>query len=199
MSTIEPSATDLGAATRERASGRHGRYWSVSDLVMVGTFAALAKVAGLLIVLFGGGMNPVTLMASSIVSTALLLVLLHKVQRLGTLTIFLLVSAVVDILVLGGNPVRIPASLLAGVLAEGVIWLLGGYRRMFGLIIGVAVHELLARAISLGVGALLVREEPRLLLMVAAVVVVSYIGSLLGLWLGRRFIEELRHAGIIHH
>ncbi|ABM61175.1 MptD family putative ECF transporter S component [Halorhodospira halophila] len=199
MSTIDPRVSDLSAASAPGSLRRGRRYWSVSDLVMVGTFAALAKVTGLLIVLFGGGMNPVTLMASSIVSTALLLVLLHRVQRLGTLTIFLLVSAVVDILILGGNPVRIPASLLAGVLAEGVIWLLGGYRRMVGLLIGIAVHEFLVRAISLGVGALMVREEPRLLMMVAAVVTLSYLGSLLGLWLGRRFIQELRHAGIIHH
>lgn len=183
----------------ERHAALTARYWQVAELVVIGIFAAVAKVSGILIILIGGGMNPLTILASNVISAALLLVLLHKTQKPGTLVIFLLVSAIIDILVLGGNPIRIPASLVAGGIAEGLIYLIGGYRRMAALIIGVAFYELLSRVITIGFAWLLGREEPWIIIMVSIMVSITYLGTLIGLWVGRRFIGELRHAGIVRH
>lgn len=173
------------------------RYWQVPELVLIGIFAALAKVSGILIVLVGGGMNPLTIIISNVISIALLVVLLHKVQKLGTLSVFLIVSAIIDVLILGGSPIRIPASIVAGLIGEVVIFLLGGYGRMAAMLFGVALYDLLSRAISIGVAWLFLREEPRLIVIVGIMVSITYIGTLIGLWVGRQFIKELRHAGIV--
>ncbi|MCG5529887.1 MptD family putative ECF transporter S component [Halorhodospira halochloris] len=186
-------------STAERHAALTARYWQVTELVVIGIFAAVAKVSGILIILIGGGMNPITIIASNVISAALLLVLMHKTQKPGTLLIFLLVSAIIDILVLGGNPIRIPASLVAGGVAEGLIYMLGGYRRMAALIIGVAFYDLLSRVITIGFAWLMGREEPWIIIMVTIMVSITYLGTLIGLWLGRRFIGELRHAGIVRH
>ena len=43
------------------------RHWEARELVLVGVFAAAAKLSSLLIALAGGGMNPVSLVAKNLV------------------------------------------------------------------------------------------------------------------------------------
>mgnify|MGYP007091287558 CR=1 FL=1 len=45
------------------------RHWEARELVLVGVFAAAAKLSSLLIALAGGGMNPVSLVAKNLVYT----------------------------------------------------------------------------------------------------------------------------------
>ena len=63
----------------------HRSYWKSQDLVMIGVFAAAIKLTSLLIALAGGGMNPISLILKNLVFTSLLIVLLLKVRKLGTL------------------------------------------------------------------------------------------------------------------
>ena len=41
------------------------RHWQSRELVLIGVFAAAAKLSSLLIALAGGGMNPVSLIAKT--------------------------------------------------------------------------------------------------------------------------------------
>ena len=59
--------------------------WTAQELVVLGVFAAAAKISSLLIALAGGGMNPVMLILKNLVFTTLLVVLLTKVPKSGTL------------------------------------------------------------------------------------------------------------------
>lgn len=185
-------------STRQRSDSlTPSRYWEVRELVVIGIFAAVIKVSSILVALMGGGMNPVTLVMKNLVFTALLLVLLYKVRKFGTLTLFLGVSALVSVLLLGGSLVLVPASLAAGLIAEGVIMLIGGYGRSLNLIAGVAVYDILSKTMSLGVSWLMMREQPKLIAMAAIFVAIGYLGSIAGLFMGRYFVQELRHAGIV--
>ena len=88
--------------------------------------------------------------------------------------------------------------LLAGLAAEGLIVLLGGYSRGWTVLAGVACYDLLFKACSLGISWIFVREQPELLWISAVFVAIGYLGALLGLPAGSRFVKELRHAGIVH-
>lgn len=68
------------------------RYWSAHELVVIGVFAAAAKVSTLLVALAGGGMNPVSLLLKNLIYTTLLVVMLYRVRKAGTLLLFSLVS-----------------------------------------------------------------------------------------------------------
>ena len=92
-------------------------YWNVRELVVIGIFAAVIKVSSILVALVGGGMNPLTLIMKNLLFTTLLVVLLYKLRKFGTLTLLLGVSALVSAMLLGGSLVLIPASILAGLLA----------------------------------------------------------------------------------
>ena len=164
----------------------------------MGIFAAVVKIASLAIALVGGGMNPLTLLIKNAVFTSLLIVLLHKVPRLGTLTLFIGVSALVSLLLMGSGAVLLPVSLVAALLSEGVILLAGGYRRTVGIILGVAVYDLASKGLSLGLSWLIMREQPALLVTISTMVSIGYLGALMGLGSGHRFVKELRHAGIVH-
>lgn len=174
-------------------------YWNVRELVVIGIFAAVIKVSSILVALVGGGMNPLSLIMKNLLFTTLLVVLLYKLRKFGTLTLFLGVSALVSAMLLGGSLVLIPASILAGLIAEGIIKLLGGYRSALAIMVGVALYDGLSKLISLGVSWFMMREQPKMVVMAAIIVAVGYCGSLIGLFTGRYFVKELRHAGIIHH
>lgn len=58
----------------------------------LGVFAAAAKVSTLLVALAGGGMNPVSLLLKNLIYTTLLVVMLYRVRKAGTLLLFSLVS-----------------------------------------------------------------------------------------------------------
>ncbi len=173
--------------------------WQVSDLVVVGVFTALIKAMSMLITFAGGGMNPLTLIIKNCVFTALLVVLLYKVRRFGVLMLFTLVSAIVSLLLMGSGITLLPAMLLAGLFAEGLVMLCGGYSKTPALLLGVASYDLLSKGLALGFSWLVMREQPELLLTVTIMIIIGYVGSILGLGGGVAFVRELRHAGIIHN
>lgn len=190
---LSPSVLSGTAPGRGRA-----RYWAVRELVTVGVFAALTKVSSLLVALMGGGMNPLTLVLKNLVFTVLALVLLFKLRKAGTLLLFTLVNVLVSMLLMGGGFFLLPSMLAAGLAAEGIILLLGGYRNEMALVAGIACYDILFKAGSFGVSWLFVREQPELLWFTGVVVAIGYVGALAGLPVGLRFLRELRHAGIVH-
>ncbi len=172
-------------------------YWQLQDLVTIGVFAAVAKVSSLLVALVGGGMNPLTMILKNLIYTTLVIVLLYKIRKFGTLTLFIAVNAIISLLLMGANFFLLPSMLLACLLAEGLIVLLGGYTKSLSLVVGVAIYDLLYKASALGLSWLYAKEKPELLVMATAVVIIGYVGSLLGLFTGILFVKELRHACII--
>ncbi|MDR3043829.1 MAG: MptD family putative ECF transporter S component [Desulfovibrio sp.] len=199
LSPSAPPPSELSPSVRSGALRRAGaRYWAVRELVTVGVFAALTKVSSLLVALVGGGMNPLTLMLKNLVFTVLALVLLFKLRKPGTLLLFTLVNVLVSMLLMGGGFFLLPSMLVAGLAAEGIILLLGGYRNELALVAGIACYDILFKAGSFGVSWLFVREQPELLWFTGVVVAIGYLGALAGLPVGLRFLRELRHAGIVH-
>ncbi len=179
------------------AMERRARYFEVRELVTIGIFSAVIRVSSLLVALIGGGMNPLTLILKNLVFTSLLVVMLHKVRKFGALTLFIAVNTLVSMLLMGGSVVLLPAMLAAGLVAEGIILLLGGYGRTMALMLGVAAYDILFKVGSLGVSWLYAREQPQMLVMASIFIAVGYLGSLAGLFAGSRFVRELRHAGIV--
>ena len=97
---------------------RFGDRWGARDLVVIGVFAATAKLSTVLIAMVGGGMNPVSLLLKNVVFTTLLVIMLYKVRQPGTLSLFVIVSALVNFLLLGGNVTLIPPMLAAALVSE---------------------------------------------------------------------------------
>jgi energy-coupling factor transport system substrate-specific component len=100
-------------------------------------------------------------------------------------------------LLMGGGFFLLPGMLVAGLIAESCIVALGGYDKPLNLMAGVAVYDLVFKATALGISWIFVREQPQMLWMATVVVVIGYTGALLGLFVGARFVKELRHAGIV--
>lgn len=171
--------------------------WSAQELVVVGVFAAASKVSTLLIALAGGGMNPVSLMGKNLVFTTLLVVMLCKVRRPGTLFLFTVINIIVSMLLLGASVTLIPPMLMAALVAEAAMWLGRHASGAGNALLGAAVFDFVSKALSLCVSWLFMRENPALMLMVVPFVVIGYFGSLGGLFSGVRAVRELRHAGII--
>ena len=126
-------------------------YWMVRELVTIGVFAALVKVSSLLVALIGGGMNPLTLILKNLLFTSLLLVLLFKIRKPGTLLLFNAVSIMVSMLLMGGGFFLLPSVILAGFVAEGLILVLGGYGRAWAVMLGVAYFDLISKSLSLDI------------------------------------------------
>ena len=173
------------------------RYWKTGELIAIGTFAALIKISTMMIAIAGGGMNPVTMVIKNIVATALLIVLLYKVRKFGVLSMYVLVSSIVAMLLMGGNMITIPGLLIAGIICDCLISLTGGYKKPWSLIMGAGLFDFLSRAISLSYSYFAFIEEPGLFIIGTIVVTIGYVGCLIGLGSGLFFIKELRHAGII--
>ncbi len=173
------------------------RYWSAHELVVIGVFSAAAKISTLLVALAGGGMNPVSLLLKNLVFTTLLIVMLYKVRKPGTLLLFVLINMLVSALLLGASLTLLPAMLAAALVAETAAALTGGYARPWGPLVAVAVFDLLFRVCSLGVSWLYMRENPAMLLAAVPIVTLGYAGALIGLFTGVRAVRELRHAGIV--
>ncbi|MFH1060095.1 MAG: MptD family putative ECF transporter S component [Pseudomonadota bacterium] len=172
-------------------------YWQPRELILVGAFAALTKLAGVVIALAGGGMNPLSLALKNTVATVLLVVLLLKAPKFGVLTLYVVSQSVFSLLLMGGSLMLLPGLLPAGILGDLLIRALGGYRRTWAVLVGVGVFDLLSKAIALGFSFLAFREDPRLFIMPAIFIGLGYLGSLLGLVGGLKFVKELRHAGLI--
>ncbi len=167
--------------------------------MVLGVFAAAIKVTSLVIALAGGGLNPVSLILKNLVFTTLLVVLLYKIRKTGTLTLFSLISALVSFILLGGGITSIPTVFISSFISELIVLLCGGPKRFYAPILCVFCYDLISKALSLGVSYLFVRETPGLLFMVFAIVGVGYIGSLIGLGTGVYCARELKNAGIINH
>lgn len=167
------------------------------ELVAIGIFAAAAKTATLVIALAGGGMNPLTLMLKNAVYTTLVVVMLCKVRKGGTLVLFTAANLLVSLLLLGGSVTLIPTAFAAAAAAELAMAALGGVRSTKALFIGVALNDLLSKALSLGVSLLYLRESPALAWVAVPIVAIGYAGCICGLFSGARLSKELRHAGIL--
>ncbi len=173
--------------------------WKVGDLVVVGVFTALIKATTLVVSFAGGGINPLSLILKNCIFTALLVVLVYKVRKPGVLLLFTFVSAIVSLLLMGSGVTLFPALLLAGLFAEGVVRICGGYYKTFALLFGIAIYDIFSKAFALFFSWLVMREQPELLILVSIMISIGYVGSLLGLGGGIAFVRELRHAGIVHN
>lgn len=188
--------------TLERKEGRSwlrrfGDRWGARDLVVIGVFAATAKLSTVLIAMVGGGMNPVSLLLKNVVFTTLLVIMLYKVRQPGTLSLFVIVSALVNFLLLGGNVTLIPPMLVAALVSEAVMKFVKSLGWKGAVFWGVGCFDFLSKGLSLAVSYLMMRESPALLAVVLPIVLIGYAGSLIGLYTGYRSMKELRHAGIV--
>lgn len=176
---------------------RFGDRWGARDLVVIGVFAATAKLSTVLIAMVGGGMNPVSLLLKNVVFTTLLVIMLYKVRQPGTLSLFVIVSALVNFLLLGGNVTLIPPMLEAALVSEAVMKFVKSLGWKGAVFWGVGCFDFLSKGLSLAVSYLMMRESPALMAVVLPIVLIGYAGSLIGLYTGYRSMKELRHAGIV--
>lgn len=188
--------------TLERKEGRSwlrrfGDRWGARDLVVIGVFAATAKLSTVLIAMVGGGMNPVSLLLKNVVFTTLLVIMLYKVRQPGTLSLFVIVSALVNFLLSGGNVTLIPPMLVAALVSEAVMKFVKSLGWKGAVFWGVGCFDFLSKGLSLAVSYLMMRESPALMAVVLPIVLIGYAGSLIGLYTGYRSMKELRHAGIV--
>ena len=188
--------------TLERKEGRSwlrrfGDRWGARDLVVIGVFAATAKLSTVLIAMVGGGMNTVSLLLKNVVFTTLLVIMLYKVRQPGTLSLFVIVSALVNFLLLGGNVTLIPPMLVAALVSEAVMKFVKSLGWKGAVFWGVGCFDFLSKGLSLAVSYLMMRESPALMAVVLPIVLIGYAGSLIGLYTGYRSMKELRHAGIV--
>lgn len=188
--------------TLERKEGRSwlrrfGDRWGARDLVVIGVFAATAKLSTVLIAMVGGGMNPVSLLLKNVVFTTLLVIMLYNVRQPGTLSLFVIVSALVNFLLLGGNVTLIPPMLVAALVSEAVMKFVKSLGWKGAVFWGVGCFDFLSKGLSLAVSYLMMRESPALMAVVLPIVLIGYAGSLIGLYTGYRSMKELRHAGIV--
>ncbi len=164
---------------------------------MIGVFAAAAKVSTLMVALVGGGMNPITLMAKNCIFTTLMVVLLCKIRRPGTLALFAGINMLVSLLVLGSTVTLLVPMIFAAGAGEAVIALFGGKNNPKSPLAGAAVYDLLSKLLSLVFSWLLMRENPMLVYIAVPIVFLGWLGALGGLFLGWRAVKELKNAGII--
>ena len=176
---------------------RFGDRWGARDLVVIGVFAATAKLSTVLIAMVGGGMNPVSLLLKNVVFTTLLVIMLYKVRQPGTLSLFVIVSALVNFLLLGGNVTLIPPMLADALVSEAVMKFVKSLGWKGAVFWGVGCFDFLSKGLSLAVSYLMMRESPALMAVVLPIVLIGYAGSLIGLYTGYRSMKELRHAGIV--
>ena len=176
---------------------RFGDRWGARDLVVIGVFAATAKLSTVLIAMVGGGMNPVSLLLKNVVFTTLLVIMLYKVRQPGTLSLFVIVSALVNFLLLGGNVTLIPPMLAAALVSEAVMKFVKSLGWKGAVFWGVGCFDFLSKGLSLAVSYLMMRESPALMAVGLPIVRIGYAGSLIGLYTGYRSMKELRHAGIV--
>lgn len=173
-------------------------YWNCQELVTIGVFAACAKIVTIVIALAGGGPNPITIMLKNLVFTALLIIMLHKVRKAGTLTLYMLVSYGVSFILLGGGVTSIPANLVAALIAEACVFYAWNSNKSFAPIMVVGVYDLFSRIFSMGFLYLYMRENIGMMLFAVVITVVGYLGAIGGLFAGYLGTKELRRAGIIN-
>ena len=191
--------TEMTLERKESSSWlrRFGDRWGARDLVVIGVFAATAKLSTVLIAMVGGGMNPVSLLLKNVVFTTLLVIMLYKVRQPGTLSLFVIVSALVNFLLLGGNVTLIPPMLAAALVSEAVMKFVKSLGWKGAVFWGVGCFDFLSKGLSLAVSYLMMRESPALMAVVLPIVLIGYAGSLIGVYTGYGSMRVLRHAGIV--
>ena len=172
--------------------------WTARELVVIGVFAAASKVSTLLVALAGGGMNPVSLIGKNLIFTTLLVVMLCRVRRPGTLLLFTAISILVSMMLLGVSVTLLPPMLAGAILGEAALWAGRNSSGCAPMVIAAAVFDIVTKILSLGVSWLLMRENAAMMVMTVPFVAIGYIGSLGGLLTGVHAVRELRDAGIIH-
>lgn len=172
-------------------------YWSVQDLVTIGIFAAMAKVITLCAVLITGGMNPVGLIAKNVFFTMISLILLYKVQKQWTFLLFILVSIIVNTLFFGASIMLFPPMIVGVLCAEYFFKLCNGYSTISLLLCGVFLYDTVSKIISVFFTWLFLRENAALFYVIGGVIGIGYLGSIIGIFLGKAAIKELRCAGIL--
>ncbi|PID28326.1 MAG: hypothetical protein CSB55_04990 [Candidatus Cloacimonadota bacterium] len=172
-------------------------YWNTRELVVIGTFTAMIRIVSFLISITGGGMNPVSMILKNIVQTALLIILIFSVRKFGTLTLYVLISSGITILTMGSGLMTMPGLLIGGIICDLIIKHLGGFKSDFAVLAGVAFFDFFNRLVSLNIGFWMVRENKMMFIFAAVAVGVGYLGCLIGLFVGKAFSKELRHAGLI--
>ena len=170
---------------------RFGDRWGARDLVVIGVFAATAKLSTVLIAMVGGGMNPVSLLLT------LLVIMLYKVRQPGTLTLFVIVSALVNFLLLGGNVTLIPPMLAAALVSEVVMKFVKSFGWKGAVFWGVGCFDFLSKGLSLAVSYLMMRESPALMAVVLPIVLIGYARSLHGLPFYEG-IKTCRHRSLLN-
>lgn len=173
--------------------------FSAQDLVVIGVFAAASKVTTLLVALAGGGMNPISLMGKNLIFTMLLVVMLCRVNKIGTLFLFTIINIIVSMLLLGASVTLLPPLLVAALVAELAMYPKRESESVWNKVLGAAVFDFVSKALSLGLSWIFMRENPAMVLMIIPIVVIGYIGSVCGLFTGVKAVKELRHAGIIRY
>ncbi|MDY0391716.1 MAG: hypothetical protein RBQ88_12505 [Desulfobulbus oligotrophicus] len=181
------------------ASAYRRTHWTTRELVTIGVFATIIKASTIMLAYAGGGMNPVTLAAKNCLYATLMIVLLHKVPRTWTMTLAVGITSLISLLLMGQGILHGPATVVACLLGEGAISMLGGYGRTRNIVVGVMVAEIASKAAGLGLSWLVMREQPGMLIVATVFVAIGAIGTFLGSITGIRFMKELRHAGIIIH
>lgn len=176
---------------------RNTSAWSARELVMIGVFAASAKIAAVLIALAGGGINPVSLVLKNLVYTTLMVILLTKIPKPGTLLLFTFIGMLVSIGLLGGSITLLPGAIVGAIVGELAIWLTGGAQQKWAAWIGTAVYDFFSKGLALVVALIFLRESPNLMTIIVPVVSIGYLGCLIGLLFARKTVGELKHAGFI--
>ena len=194
MTTLQTDSSEQGQQMPHFSLATH---WPTQELVTIGVFAAVIKASTLLVAFMGGGMNPLTLIAKNCLFAMLMIVLLHKVPRAGTLTLATLINILVSFVLMGQGMLSIPGAILVCLLAEGIIALCGGYKKTSAIVLGVLFFELGTKAYSMFMSYLTMREQAGMIISVAIFVAIGTLGTFIGLYCGIRFTRELRHAGII--
>ena len=139
-----------------------------------------------------------TMVLKSAVFSALWVVMLTKVPKIGALTLGNTVGGLLSFFLLGQAVISLPSLLLATLLVELFVKVLGGFKNRPWLVaLAVGLSELAMRIINLLVTYLGAREQPALMVMVLVISALSYLGILIGLWGGVKMVGELRHAGLI--
>ena len=143
-------------------------------------------------------MNPISLLGKNLVYTTLMIVLLTKVPKLWTLTLFTVVSMLVSVLLLGGSLTLLPAALAGALLGETFSSCYrAAFHKPWAPWVAVGVYDFVSKMLSLGVSYLFLRETPALMTIIIPIVLLGYAGSVIGLWFGWKTVGELRHAGFV--
>ncbi len=171
--------------------------FTVQDLVTIGVLSAATKISTFFVTVIFGGPNPLGLIAQNLIFTTMLVILLYRVRKTGTIILFVCINIIINTLLLGINISLIPSDLLAVFIAERLMVLCGGIDKRWGPVLAVLVYDLLAKIFSLGISLLYFRENPAMLLPLIIIVAIGYIGSIAGLFTGCKSVKELKHAGII--